>query len=215
MYYNVHTHNITQQPDTVSVFNQYTDFENIPTSFFTAGLHPWYVNAQSFENDIHRIEQLLKHPSLLAIGECGLDKINSTDWALQQTAFTQQIKLANQYNKPIIIHCVKAFTETLALLKTAITPVIFHGINNKLSIVQPVIQAGYYLSFGKSLLQPNAAITETFLATPLTQLFLETDDAAADIKDVYKYAAKIRNIPEKEIVLQLEENFNKVFHARY
>lgn len=215
MYYDIHTHNTHQQPDTVSVFNQYTDFEKIPDGLFTAGLHPWYINAETLDSDLQKLEQLLADPQLLAIGECGLDKITTTTWQLQTDAFTQQINLASTYKKPLIIHCVKAFTETLAMLKAVKTPVIFHGINNKLSIVQPVIQAGYYLSFGKALLQPNAGINETFLATPLTQLFLETDDTAADIKDVYKYAAKIRNIDEKEIVLQLEENFNKVFHARH
>mgnify|MGYP000959707590 CR=1 FL=1 len=216
MYYDIHTHNITQQQsDTISVFNIYTDFEKIPADFFTAGLHPWYINAATVNNEMLQLEQLLANPQLLAVGECGLDKITATNWQLQTEVFTQQINLASAYKKTLIIHCVKAFTETLAMLKAVKTPVIFHGINNKLSIVQPVIKAGHYLSFGKTLLQPNPAIIEIFLATPLTQLFLETDDTAADIKDVYKYAAKIRNIDEKEIVLQLEENFNKVFHARY
>lgn len=217
MYYDIHTHHLPQQPEPgiVTVFNQYKNFATAPAGFFTAGLHPWYLQQASLPAEIQQLEKLLQHKALLAVGECGLDKITTIDFALQQNAFSRQIELARTYNKPLVIHCVKAFPETLALLKQVNTPVVFHGINNKLSVIQPVIDAGHYLSFGKSLLQPGAAVTAAFVATPLNRLFLETDDTAADIRDVYKSAAKIRNIAEKEIVLQLEENFNQVFHGGY
>ncbi len=216
MYYNIHTHtNITEQ-EVVQVYNQYSRF-NAPqvSGLYTAGLHPWYLSTQTREQELQELEQLITDDKLLAIGECGLDKITHTDWDLQKEVFKQQILLAQQYRKPLVIHCVKAFTETLQLLKTITVPVIFHGINNKLSTIEPVIKAGHYLSFGKHLLQPNLSVRESFLATPLTQLFLETDDADTSIRDVYKSAAKIRNIDEKEILLQLEANFNKVFHGRF
>lgn len=213
MYYNIHTHNNITEEDVVQVYNQYSHF-NAPQvdGLYTAGLHPWYLSGNNLEQELKQLEQLIPGEQLLAIGECGLDKITTTAWSLQQEAFQQQLQLAEQYRKPLIIHCVKAFAETLQLLKTITVPVIFHGINNKLSTIQPVINAGHYLSFGKNLLQPHPAITESFLATPLTQLFLETDDADTSIRDVYKSAAKIRNIDEKEILLQLEANFNTVFH---
>lgn len=216
MYYNIHTHNNIPAEDVVQVYNQYRHFTAPQVKgFYTAGLHPWYLLANTCNQELKQLEQLLTDDQLLAVGECGLDKITNTDWHLQKEAFKQQILLAQAYRKPLVIHCVKAFAETLQLLKTIRVPVIFHGINNKLSTIQPVINAGHYLSFGKSLLQTNPAITESFLATPLTQLFLETDDADTSIRDVYKSAAKIRNIDEKEILLQLEANFNTVFHGRF
>jgi TatD DNase family protein len=46
----------------------------------------------------------------------------------------------------------------------------------------------------------------------LEKIFLETDDAEADIRDIYKSAARIKNIAEKEVVLQLEKNFLTVFN---
>jgi TatD DNase family protein len=213
MYYNIHTHNNQQYQDVVTVYNQYDNFHAPRASgFYTAGLHPWYLSPATWKQAFNLLQQLLADENLLAIGECGLDKLTATDWTLQSEVFSQQIALAQQYRKPLIIHCVKAFPETLQLLQGVTVPVVFHGINNKRSIITPVIEAGHYLSFGKALLEPNAAITETFLATPLSQLFLETDDADLDIKDLYKSAAKIRNIDEKEILLQLEANFNTVFH---
>ena len=216
MYYNIHTHNNVTEEEVVQVYNQYRHFTAPQVSgLYTAGLHPWYLLADTCDQELKQLEQLVTNDQLLAVGECGLDKITGTDWDLQKEVFKAQILLSQQYRKPLIIHCVKAFAETLQLLKTTTVPVIFHGINNKLSTIQPVINAGYYLSFGKSLLQPQPAIAESFLATPLTQLFLETDDADTSIRDVYKSAAKIRNIDEKEILLQLEANFNTVFHGRF
>ncbi len=216
MYYNIHTHNNVTEEDVVQVYNQYRRFTAPQVSgLYTAGLHPWYLLADTRDQELKQLARLVTDDQLLAVGECGLDKITGTDWDLQKEVFKAQILLAQQYRKPLIIHCVKAFAETLQLLKTTTVPVIFHGINNKLSTIQPVINAGYYLSFGKSLLQPQPAIAESFLATPLTQLFLETDDADTSIRDVYKSAAKIRNIDEKEILLQLEVNFNTVFHGRF
>jgi len=154
----------------------------------------------------------ISKPEVLAAGECGLDKLSGTDWALQLKAFQRQIELAEEINKPLIIHCVKAFNDVLAMLKNVKVPVIFHGVNNKLSIIQPVIDSGYYLSFGKSLLGFNEAILNTFRETPLEQIFLETDDADVDIKEIYKSAARIKNISEKEILLQVEKNFLNLFH---
>lgn len=216
MYYNIHTHNNVTEEDVVQVYNQYRHFTAPQVKgFYTAGLHPWHLSSNTRDQELKQLEQLLTDDQLLAVGECGLDKITNTDWDLQKDVFKQQILLAQEYRKPLVIHCVKAFAETLQLLKTITVPVIFHGINNKLSAIQPLINAGHYLSFGKNLLQPQPAITESFLATPLTQLFLETDDADTSIRDVYKSAAKIRNIDEKEILLQLEVNFNTVFHGRF
>jgi TatD DNase family protein len=193
--------------------NLYKNFDqNLQGMMVSMGLHPWYLNAATLEEELESLKNNISRQEVLAVGECGLDRLSNTDWALQLQAFQKQIGLAEEINKPLIIHCVKAFNDVLALLKNVKVPVIFHGINNKLSIIQPVIEASYYLSFGKSLLGYNDAILNTFRETPLEQVFLETDDADVDIKEIYKSAARIKDISEKEIVLQIEKNFLKLFH---
>lgn len=177
------------------------------------GLHPWYLEAENLDEQLENLRNNLSKPEVLSVGECGLDKLSTIDWALQLQAFQSQIELAEEINKPIIIHCVKAFNDVLVMLKNVNVPVIFHGINNKLSTIQPVIDSGYYLSFGKSLLSFNDAILNTFRETPLEQIFLETDDADIDIKEIYKSAARIKDISEKEIVLQVEKNFLNLFQS--
>ncbi len=213
MYYNVHTHPHAHDTDVLFIENLYKNFEqNIEGRKVSMGLHPWYLEAQNLDEQLESLRINLSKSEVLAVGECGLDKLSTTDWALQIKAFQAQIELAEEVKKPIIIHCVKAFNDVLAMLKNITVPVIFHGVNNKLSIIQPVIDAGYYLSFGKSLLGFNEAILNTFRETPLEQIFLETDDADVDIKEIYKSAARIKDISEKEILLQVEKNFLNLFH---
>lgn len=212
MHYNIHTHFHPQKPGRVSIENLYKNFDqDLAGKTVSMGLHPWYLDTGNLERQLLDLKNNTSRPEVLAIGECGLDKLSNTDWELQLTAFQRQISFAQEIQKPIIIHCVKAFNEVLAQLKGITSPVIFHGINNKLVHIQPIINAGYYLSFGKSVLSNNEIILDTFRATPLEQIFLETDDTDLDILEIYKTAARIKNIDEKDIVLQLEKNFEKVF----
>ena len=213
MFYNVHTH-LTNAPQTrvLAVKNVYQNFNGDNSGQkVSMGLHPWYIDIRDPELQFASLKHNVTRPEVVAVGECGLDKLNSTPWDLQLRVFQWQISLAEDVNKPLIIHCVKAFQEVLSELKHVKVPVIFHGINNKKTVIQTVIDSGYYLSFGKALLTGREYILETFRAVPLEQVFLETDDADVDIREIYKSAAKIKNITEKEIVLQLEQNFLTVF----
>ncbi|SDG91154.1 TatD DNase family protein [Dyadobacter soli] len=212
MYLDVHTHYPISDPAVLVIENRLDGFDEATGSaHVSAGLHPRYIQAETLPDDFDKLRRYASRPEVLAIGECGLDKLTATDWNMQCRAFEWQIALAEELRKPLVIHCVKAFQECLEFLKRTSVPVIFHGVNNRITLVRPVIEAGYFLSFGKTLLHPNAAILETFRAVPLEQLFLETDDSPTDIREIYKTAAQLRNIPEKEIVLQLESNFGKVF----
>ncbi len=212
MFLDVHTHNPLGDPDILAIENRHNGFgEPVGSRYVSAGLHPWYVRPETLSDDLDLLRRYAARREVLAIGECGLDKLTETDWDTQCSAFEQQIALAGELGKPLVIHCVKAFQECLQFLKKTRVPVIFHGINNRLSVIQPVIDAGYFLSFGKALLHPNAAIIEAFRAVPPDQLLLETDDTGGDIREIYKTASQLRNIPEKEIALQLEMNFGNVF----
>lgn len=216
MFLDVHTHYppAGDATEVLAIENRHSGFgQAVAGAYVSAGLHPWYLREETLSDDFAELSAYAARPEVIAIGECGLDKLTATAWDTQCRAFEWQIGLAEALQKPLVIHCVKAFQECLAFLKQTTVPVIFHGVNNRLSVIQPVIDAGYFLSFGKALLHPNAAILEAFRAVPLSQLLLETDDTGADIREIYKTASGLRNIPEKEIALQLELNFGKVFKA--
>jgi len=149
--------------------------------------------------------------NVLAIGECGLDRICDTDFKLQEKVFVEQIIWANEIAKPIIIHCVRAQQETFSLLKehNITSPVIFHGFNNKETIAHKIIEMGFYLSFGKHLLNPS--MEKLFSAISLDSIFLETDDSDISIDVIYKQAAKIKNISTERLSLQIKKNLENVF----
>lgn len=210
-YINIHAHH--EFPgDNLTLFCLYDHFEKAETGLICSlGLHPWYLaNATA---DSETIRKYISLPNVLAVGETGLDKLTETDWDWQVKWLIWQIDLANTVNKPLIIHCVKAYEDLLAVFKAhpPKVPVIIHGFNKKPELAQQLVQHGLYLSFGKALFQSHPGPLEALAHIPADRFFLETDDAAMPIADVYAKAAKIRKTGEDEIILQLQKNFQNVF----
>lgn len=209
-YYNVHSHKPVNDGDVLTIQNFYTGFEDVGTQFCSMGLHPWYLEYSDTHLPI--LQRTARHPNVLAIGECGLDKVKGAQMAVQQDIFEQQILLANKLNKPLIVHCVQAHEEVLQLFKHCPpeVPVIFHGFNKKRAIADRLWEQGYYLSFGAAILKASPA-AEVLAYADVRRFFLETDDADVTIQEVYKKAAQLRNTDEETFILQLGHNFNAVF----
>lgn len=207
---NIHTH-IPQ--DGRYLLNVHQNFENIdPSASVSVGLHPWYL--EETQSSWNLLTELSSKENVLAIGECGLDKLCDTNWELQEQWFHQQILLANSIYKPLIIHCVRAYQECISMLKYAKVPVIFHGFNKNFPLAKHLLQNGYYLSIGKAIFNPHFEVT--FKDLPIEQLFFETDEQKElSVTTVYKRAAELKNIALESLILQVENNFQKVFkHAR-
>jgi TatD DNase family protein len=154
LYINIHTHHTKPVEGIISIGNLYKNFDQIePDSLYSVGLHPWYLSEAEWKNEFSVVKNKSLLPNVVAIGEAGLDKVCSTDFSLQQTVFIQHIQLANELKKPLIVHCVKAHAEVIALLKQTQVevPVLFHGFNKSKGLAQQLIALGYYLSFGKGL----------------------------------------------------------------
>ncbi len=210
-YIDIHTHNNTPTAHALRIVNVYEQFDTIPKNgWFSVGMHPWYLSGAI---DIDKLQKVAMRSNILAIGECGLDKVCATDWNLQIRAFAQQIELANKIGKPLIIHCVRAWEEVMATLKQhkVSVPVIFHGFN-KSNIASRLIDNGYYLSFGKALLSPGSPAAEAIASIPAHRYFLETDDSDISIADIYTAAATLRQTEQDDVILQLRQNFKTVFN---
>ena len=211
LYIDIHKHSYKPQEEVICIENILSNFLACPVDRpVSAGLHPWYL--ENAEEELVQLESISKQQNVVAIGECGLDRLTKTDWARQVSYFEAQLELATALNKPVILHCVRAFADTVSILKGITVPVIFHGVNKKLSAVEPLIESGYFLSFGNAILHASETIIHTLQAVPSEQLFLETDDAGTSIQEIYKTAAGIRNVSENEIALQLQKNYHSVFN---
>jgi TatD DNase family protein len=211
LYFNLHSHKNFTNPGEVVLQSVYANFENIgSTGFYSAGLHPWYIT-NNWQPQLALLQKTLQLQNVWAVGECGLDKICNTSFALQHTVFKEQLILANKINKPVIIHCVRAWQEVLALLDEVVmqVPVVFHGYAKNQVLANQILQKGYYLSFGKALQQPS--VQQVLKTIPAHQFFLETDDAAITIETIYNWAAQALSTNINSLSLQLQKNAQTVF----
>lgn len=171
------------------------DTQPIPCNQVSLGLHPWYFTEETMEIQLRILESQLGDPRVKMIGECGFDRIQGPSIPIQKLAFQKQVALAEKYDKPLIIHCVKAFDELIACKKTArdSVPMIIHGFNKSPELGRQLIDHGFLLSFGASILKEGSPAA-IFLDEIEASFFLETDDSGLDISEIYEKAAYLRNI---------------------
>jgi TatD DNase family protein len=214
VYINVHSHQTELVAGVRTVQNLYKNFPSVADAgFFSVGLHPWFVEAETWADTFEEMKRWSREQSVVAIGEAGLDKVCATSMQLQETIFAAHIQWANELAKPLIVHCVKAHAEVMQLLTVQKNkvPVIFHGFNKSKELARQLAERGYYLSFGKSI--ERAAMADVLSSVPIDQVFLETDKSDIPIQELYTIAASAFQIPEDSLSLQLFKNAATVFGA--
>jgi TatD DNase family protein len=212
---NLHTHQFSNDSEVIEIVNQYPwEFDaSIPN--YSIGIHPWYIDVNRLENDLEIIDEKLQLSECLALGECGLDKRIEIPLSVQITVFKKQIELVQQTNKPIILHCVAAFDEVIAIKKEMKieNPMIIHGFSKNEQVAQSLLKNGFYLSFGKYLLR-NPDLEKVINFAPENQILLETDTIEETIYEVYEKAASIKGISVQEMKTRLFANFSKIFNNK-
>ncbi len=212
MYINVHTHHTQPVEGIISIGNLYKNFDAIEKgSLYSVGLHPWFITAASWEQQFETVKEKCRLQNVVAVGEAGLDKVCATDFVLQQRVFAAHIQLANELQKPLIVHCVRAHAEAMQLLKQqqVNVPVLFHGFTKSKELALQLLAQGYYLSFGHGLQKEN--LRSVLAALPMEQVLLETDNSTASIEEIYILAASAFQIDEDSLSLQLLKNATKLF----
>ena len=215
-FFNLHTHNYTNSKDILELINQYPNEFDEKIPYYSIGIHPWKIEENRVESELKIIESKLQTINCLAVGECGLDKRIETPLDIQIGVFEKQLHLAEKYKKPVIIHCVAAFQEVIEVKKRlAISvPMIIHGFSKNELVARQLVDNGFYLSFGKYLLQSQSLGTElesVFKSIPNHRFFLETDTVEEGIYEVYALAAKYKNITLDELQKQIGNNYKNVF----
>jgi TatD DNase family protein len=183
---------------------------------YSAGLHPWHVKAETLYSDLGYIQRISTNQQVIAIGETGIDKAIDIPVNIQIDAFRKQITIAAQVQKPVIIHCVRAYQEILEERGSSghKCPWIIHWFNTSKETGLQLIKKDIYLSFGHSLFNERSKAYKTFPYIPLNRIFLETDDAGYNIDEIYSKAADLRKISSDEMELQIENNFYQCFRLK-
>jgi len=209
-YIDIHTHQLQANENTFQLLNCIIGEEEFQDEISSVGIHPWYLD-EDIDKQFHLLKYHATNENVLAIGECGLDKITSTDWNLQVNIFEKQIQLANALQKPLIIHCVRAYQEIFAILREQHVniPVIFHGFNKNAELGKSILNQGYYISLGTSILKGNQ--DNLIQHIDLTKIFFETDGKSTNVVDIYSYFCTVRKISMSDLQEQIVKNFEQVF----
>lgn len=210
---NIHTHKKSLAENVFSIENKYPNSVDF-SSPFSIGIHPWFIYKNKTEEELLIVEERLQHKNCFALGECGLDKITEVDFKLQQEVFRKQVQLSEKHNKPLIIHCVKAYQEIIEIRKE-IKPKqiwILHGFNKNIQVAESLIKNGIILSIGVAIIK-NKKLQKVVSEIPLDKLFLETDDSEVTIQRVYKKVANIKSIEIEELQQIIKQNFRNIFRV--
>jgi TatD DNase family protein len=212
-YINLHTHRKPQIDGEIAIRNAYlkpVQFSNISYPI-TLGLHPWFVQKADLAESLAIISTYHQH--IIAIGECGIDRAINTPISLQLLAFTAQVELAQRYNLPVIVHCVKAYSDFAAIAKKfKQVNFVLHGFSGSDKILEMLLPFdNVYFSVGKHLFNPLSNASLTIKNIPLKHLFLETDTTSLLISTIYTQAAQILEIDEIVLKKQIFHNFALLF----
>ena len=175
----------------------------------TAGIHPWHADMQEVATLGERLSDVQ------AVGETGLDFVHGPAREVQFGALRAQLRIARERGLPVVLHCVRAF-EPLMRELAACEPwaAIFHGFIGSPEQARQALAKGYFLSFGeRAFASPKtlAALRET----PLSQLFLETDDSPVPIAEIYARAAEARGVPAEELQRATLANYKRIFETQH
>jgi TatD DNase family protein len=175
---------------------------------YTFGIHPWFLSETNHKQQINAVEKAAGLPNMIAIGEAGFDKLRGPSPDLQRKVFEEQVVIAEEHLKPVIIHCVKAWDELLAAQKKLKpkTPWMIHGFRGSVEMAKQLLSKGIYLSFWFDyIMRPESAVLLKSL--PKDKIFLETDGADIDIKEIYRKGAIDLNLTINELKTIILNNF--------
>ena len=213
-YFDIHTHRLPdKEKDILFILNCMPDNGN-PLSdqlvsdfrgYYSIGIHPGYI--ADTERQLQEVREACTHRLVIAVGEAGLDKLADAFLPEQIKIFKIQALLAEEFGKPLIIHCVKAWAELISVRKelNPKMPWIIHGFRGNGQLASQLIKQGFYLSFG-GLFNPEALQMEY-----LNRILAETDDSDLSICNVYQRLATSMQIDAALFSNTLRDNVRKVF----
>ena len=176
--------------------------------YTTAGVSPNDIPQTEEElwKQLAEIEKIVEKnkEKICAIGEIGLDYHWNTDnKELQKKAFIEQIKIANKYNLPIVIHTREAVMDTLQILKeNKVTKTgVFHCCPQNRELIKEGLKLGFYISFAGPITFKNSKNAEEMInLVPNDRILIETDSpylAPEPVRGTRNTPANVKYIAQK------------------
>jgi TatD DNase family protein len=197
--------------------------DRYPAFYCTVGVHP-HDAAKATPETFKHLAELLQHPKAVAIGEIGLDyHYDHSPRQVQRDVFIEQMRIARDARKPIVIHTREAWQDTLALLRehwpTDIGG-IMHCFSGTPAEAQQSLDLGFYLSFGGIITFPKSLdVQESARLAPAGRILIETDapflapvprrgkrNEPAFVVETARKLAELRGVPLESIAATTTAN---------
>lgn len=199
----------------------------------TVGLHPCHACGEESEPyHASELEELARHPKVVAIGETGLDYFHEDtpeSRKIQEEVFHQHIDLAIKVSKPLMLHVRAsrgsddAYYDALEILKDFDVRANFHFFGGSRACMESIVAAGFTVSVDGPITF-SSDYDEMIKAVPLDKIMIETDAPFAAPKpyrgkpcepwmvvEVAKRIAELKNLPEEAVREQLLANAKQFF----
>jgi TatD DNase family protein len=202
--------------------------DRYPFVYATVGVHPNDA-PKVLPDTFNRLEGLLRHPKVRAMGEIGLDYHWDVPKETQFPVFREQLARAAAAQLPVVIHTRDAWNDTLEELRQHWAPTglpcLMHCFTGDAVMAQECVDLGFYLAFGGVTTFPKSqAIREAVRITPIDRVLLETDapylapipyrgkrNEPAYVTYVAKTIAEIRGTSTAELAEKTTCNFKRLF----
>ena len=194
---------------------------------YTVGFHPDDCDKYDEQELLDFLNK--KDKKLVAVGEIGLDYFhNKENKEKQKQVFQEQIKLAKEFKKPIVVHCRDAYGDTLEILKKHAPfneGVVMHCYSGSWDFAKELLKLGVKFSFTGTVTYKNAKnVQEVAMKLPIDSFFFETDSPYLTptpfrgmrnepkfVVEVAKFVAKLRNIKFEELEAITDKNAKQFF----
>lgn len=175
---------------------------------YAVGLHPWHSAAEDVERLLAQLERVAAHPQVAAIGETGLDALRGAPLDVQMALLERHVAVAEAVGKPLVIHTVRTSQQVLKVWRESrrSVPWAIHGFRGNAHVVEPLVDAGFYISFGERF-NPLA-----LRAVPAERLLAETDDSPMPIASVVARMAAQLQLPPERLERTLAANLARLLN---
>ena len=198
--------------------------DKYPNMYGAIGIHPESVLDYKME-DLKFIEDNLNNTKIIAIGEIGLDYHYGKETKEEQIKLLEyQLKLAEKYNLPVIIHSRDATQDTIDILKKYNVKGTIHSFSGSLEVANIYIKMGYLLGINGVVTFKNSNLKDTLKQIDVTNIVLETDSPyltpepfrgkqnnPSHIIDIAKFVKDIYGISLDELSTITNESIKKMY----
>ena len=201
-----HTHKCprdTEQTALVNLLPRSPSSDTVDGCFYSCGIHP--RDLDRFTSD-ELVETLCRIPCA-AVGECGLDSTLPVSLDLQEKSFRNQIRISEELNLPLIVHCVRKHYELIRIRKeiSPRQPWLIHGFRGNSEVGKALLEHGMILSLSPVWLMHLEHFPEWL---PDNGFLLETDECELALRDIYSHTAGLRGETPEQLSEKLQKTFN-------